>query len=122
MGGDVREEIKSEVDLFGSIMQQNVIENDFNREYAKLASIQPGMPIEFRVNDANDLYLDLNNSHLHVLAKISKANGTNIDANTAAPINLMFHSMLRENAVELNGRTVDATSQLDPYGLIIESA
>ena len=34
IGGEVTEQIISEIDLFGSIMQQNVIENEFNREYA----------------------------------------------------------------------------------------
>ena len=96
IGGDVTEQITSEVDLFGSIMQQNVIENEFKREYAPLATIQLGMAIKFTVKGANDLYLDLNNSRLHVVAKITKADGTNIDANTAAPINLTLHSMLRE--------------------------
>ena len=90
------EQITSEVDLFGSILQQNVIENEFNREYASLATIQPRMAIEFTVKGANDLYLNLNNSRLHVLAKITKADGTNFDANTAAPINLTLHSMFRE--------------------------
>ena len=84
IGGDVTEQITSEVDLFGSIMQQNVIENKLNREYAPLATIQPGMAIEFTVIRANDLYFNLNNSRLHVIAKITKADGTNIDANTAA--------------------------------------
>ena len=56
-GGDVTEQITSEFDLFGSIMQQNVIENEFTREYAPLATIQPGMAIEFTVKSANDLYL-----------------------------------------------------------------
>ena len=40
IGGDITEEIISEVDLFGSIMQQNVIKNEFNRENAPLATIQ----------------------------------------------------------------------------------
>ena len=106
IGGDVTEQITSEVDLFGSIMQQNVIENEFNLEYAPLATIQPGMAIEFTVKSANDLYLDLNNSLLHVIAKITKADGTNIDANTAASINLTLHSMFREIGLEFNGRNV----------------
>ena len=55
IGGDVKEEITSEVDLFGSIMQQNIIENEFNREYALLATIQLGAAIEFRVTGLNDL-------------------------------------------------------------------
>ena len=96
-------------------MQQNVIENKFNREYAPLATIQPGMAIEFTVKGANDLYLDLNNSRLHVLAKITNADETNIDANTAAPINLTLHSMFREISLEFNGRNVRNTSQLYPY-------
>ena len=76
--GDVTEQIPSEVDLFGSIMQQNVIENEFNREYAPLATIQQGVAIKITVKGANDLYLDLNNSRLHVLVKITKADGTTL--------------------------------------------
>ena len=68
IGGDVTEEITSEVDLFHSIMQQNIIDNEFNLEYAPLATIQHGAPIEFMVKGSNDSYLDLNNSRLHVLA------------------------------------------------------
>ena len=49
------------------------------------------MAIEFTVEGANDLYVDLNNSRLHVLAKTTKANGTNIDTNTADPIILTLH-------------------------------
>ena len=93
IGGDVTKQITSEVDLFWSIVQQYVIENKFNREYAPLATIQPGMAIEFTVKCANDLYFYLNNSRLHVLAKITKADGTNIDAYTASPISLTLHSM-----------------------------
>ena len=59
------------MDLFGSIMQQNIIGNKFNREYALLATIQYGAPIEFMVKESNDLSMDLNNSRLHVLAEIT---------------------------------------------------
>ena len=121
IGGDVTEQITSEVDLFGSILKQNSIENEFNREYAPLAKIQLGMAIEFTVKSANDLYLDLNNSRLQVIAKITNADGTNIDANTAAPINLTLHSMFREIWLEFNGQNVDDTSQLYPYRSVIES-
>ena len=50
-----------------------------------------------------------------MLAKITKADGTNIDQNTAAPVNLTLHSMFREIGMELNGRNVGDTSQLYPY-------
>ena len=102
-------------------MQQNVIENEFNREYAPLATIQLGMAIEFTVKSANDLYLDLNNSRLHVIAKITTKNETNIDANTAALINLTLHLMLREIGLEFNGRNVNDTSKLYSYRSVLES-
>ena len=75
IGGDVTKQITSEVDLFKSIMQQNVIENEFNRKYTPLATIQLSIAIELTVKGANDLYFNLNNSHLHVLAMITKADG-----------------------------------------------
>ena len=103
IGVDVTKQITSEVDSFGSIMQQNEIENELNREYALLATIQPGIAIQLTVNRANDLYLNLNNSRLHVIAEITKADETNVDANTAIPINLTLHSMFREIGLEFNG-------------------
>ena len=102
-------------------MQQNVIENEFNREYSLLATIQQGMAIEFAVKGANDLYLDLNNSRLHVLSKITKADKTNIDVNTAGPINLTLHLVFREIGLELNGQNVGDTSQLYPQRSQLET-
>ena len=106
IGGDLTKQITSQVDLFWSKMQQNVIENKFNSEYTPQANIQPGMAIEFSVKGANNMYLDLNNSRLHVLAKIINADNTNIDANKTAPITLTLHSMFCEIGLELNGRNV----------------
>ena len=117
----MKEQITSKVHLFGSIMQQNIIENKFNLEYASLATIQPCMAIEFTVKSANDLYLYLNNSRLHVIAKITKGDGTNIDANSAALINLTLHSMFREIGLEFNGRNVGDTSQLYPYRSVLKT-
>ena len=79
------------------------------------------MVIEFTVKGANDLSLDLNNSRLHVLVTITKADKTNIDANTAAPINQTLNSMFREIKLELNNRNVVDTSQLYPYRSHLET-
>ena len=59
-GLETAEQITSEVDLFGPIMQQNFLLNEFNREFAPLASLAEGAPIEFLVKGADQLYLDLN--------------------------------------------------------------
>ena len=67
------------------------------------------------------MYLDFNNSRLHVLVKITKADGKNIDANTASPINLTLHSMFREIELKLNGQNAGDTSQLYPDSLHLKT-
>ena len=64
IGCNVTKRITCKVDLFGSRMQQNVKENEFNREYAPLAIIQQNMAIILTIKGANDLYFDLKYSHL----------------------------------------------------------
>ena len=56
-----------------------------------------------------------------MIVKITKKDRTNIDANTAAPINLTLHLMFREIGLEFNGRNVGDTSQLYPYRSVLES-
>ena len=101
IGFYVMEEITSKVYLFCSIMKQNVILNKFNREYAPLTTIQSYAASEVRVSNSNELCLNLTNSSMHMLVKITKTNGTNIDEITAAFINLLLYSMLREIWVTL---------------------
>ena len=56
-----------------------------------------------------------------MIAKITKADDTNIDSNTAAPINVTLHSMIREIVLEFNIRNIGETSQLYPYRSVLES-
>ena len=56
-----------------------------------------------------------------MIAEITNADGKNIDANTAAPINLTLHSMFREIEMEFNCRNVGDTGQLYPYCSVLES-
>ena len=79
------------------------------------------MAIEFTVKGANDHYLKLNNCRLHVLAKIIKADETNIDANTAGPIYLTLYSICRVIGLELNDRNVSDTNQHYVYCSNIDS-
>ena len=79
---ETEEQNTTEVDHFGKIMQQNFLLNEFNRKFAPLASIAKGAPIEFLVKGADQLYLDLNDSRLHLRVKMTKADGTNMTAAT----------------------------------------
>ena len=102
-------------------MQQNFLLNEFNRQFAPIASLAEGAPIEFLVKGADQLYLDLNDSFLHLRAKITKADRTNMDANTGAVINLPMHSLFREVDVEMNGKSVSEPNNLYPYRAYLET-
>jgi hypothetical protein len=118
---EVAEAITADLDIFAPILQQTCVKNEYNRKFNPLASIQPGAPIEFIVKGADLLYLDLNNTKLTVHVKITKANGTNIEAAVAGPANLGLHSLFREMSIELNGRPVSEPNQLYPYRAYIET-
>jgi len=115
------EAIMEEVDLFGKMMEQSVLLNEFDREFAPIAGLQQGAPIEFLVKGADQLYLDLNESVLYVVAKITMADNTNIAAATAGPINLMLHSLIAQVSVEFNGKPVSEPNHLYPYCAYLET-
>ena len=60
--------------------------NEFDREFAPLASLQQGAPIELMVKGADQLYLDLNESLLLVRVKIINADNSDIRLDTAGPV------------------------------------
>ena len=120
IGSDVTEQIISEIGQLLSIMQQNIIDNEFNCEYAPLTNIQQSMAIEFLVKGANDLYLNLNNSRLHLLAK-SHQSGRNKHRREHSGSNQPdVVSMFREIGLELNSQYLGDKSQLYAYRLNME--
>lgn len=119
---NIIESIPDEIDLFAPLLQQNVIKDDFDQEYLPVNAIQPGAPIEFSIKTADDLYLDLDESRFIVSAKITKANGTNMDNNVrAAPVNLLLHSLFREISATLNDTPVSDPNPLYPYRAYLET-
>ena len=75
-------QLTSEVDLFGPILQQTVLLNKFDCEFAPLASLQQGAPIEFMVKGADQLYLNLYESLPLVRVKLTNADNSDIAADT----------------------------------------
>ena len=119
---NIVESIPDEVDLFAPLLQQNVIKDDFDQEYLPVNAIQAGAPIEFSIKTADDLYLDLDESRFIVTAKITKANGTDMDDNVrAAPVNLLLHSLFREISATLNDTPVSDPNPLYPYRAYLET-
>ncbi|XP_069098355.1 uncharacterized protein F54H12.2-like [Pleurodeles waltl] len=113
---------KSELDLFSPKPTQTSIENSFFMEVLPLAPLMPLAPIKFYVSGSTDMYLDLNNTLLHLVCEITKANGTNIEADTkgalmAYPIATMFNQV----EINLGDRLIMQSDNMYAYRAYIES-
>ena len=94
---------KSELDLFSVPPTQASIENGVLVEYHPISSLADGAPIEFDVSSSGDDYIDFANSYLYVRAKITRANGNNLEeADKVGPINNFLHSLFTQVDVILN--------------------
>ncbi|KAK2187695.1 hypothetical protein NP493_156g00009 [Ridgeia piscesae] len=91
-------------------------------EHRPVASIGTGGPIEFLLPGSGDDYLDVANTYLYVQARVTKANGTDIDADTAVgPVNNWVHSLFSQVDVSLNGTLVTPSTNTYSYRAYIET-
>jgi len=113
---------KSELDLFTLQPTQTSIEDTTVVEYHPISSIQNKGPIEFDVTGTGDQYIDVSNIQLYIRAKITKGDGTNLDPNsTAAPVNLLLHSMFSQIDISLNGTLISNATNTYPYRALMET-
>ena len=119
---NIVENIPDEVDSFAPMLQRNIIIDDFDQEYLPVNSFQPGAPIEFSIKSADNFNLDMDDSRLIVRAKITNANGTDMDNNVrAAPVNLLLYSLFREISATLSNTPERYPNLLYPYGAYLDS-
>ncbi|XP_069064798.1 uncharacterized protein F54H12.2-like [Pleurodeles waltl] len=86
---------------------QTSIENSFFMEVSPMAALTPLAPIEFYVSGSTDMYLDLNNTLLHLVCKITKANGADIEDDArVAPIAYPIATMVNQVDINLGDRLV----------------
>ncbi|XP_073234222.1 uncharacterized protein F54H12.2-like [Porites lutea] len=117
-----RECTKPELDLFTIPTTQTSIHKGQWIEYHPLSNITDTGPIEFNVTETGEEYSDLAGTQLHVKAKIKKANGTALDADTqVGPVNLFLYSLFSQVDVSLNERLISASTYTYPYRAMIES-
>ena len=117
MAENIVENILNKVDLFAPKLQQSIITDDFDQEYLPAISIQPGAPIEFSIESVDNFYLDLEKSRYIVRAKITKANGTDMDSARAVLVNLLVHSLFREISATVNDTSERPESTLSISGI-----
>ena len=114
--------IKTELDLFAVPPTQTSIETGSWIEYNPIASLAHGLPIEFNLLGSGQSYIDLANTLLHVTAKVTKANGNDIDnTDNVGPVNLTLHSLFSEIDIKLNDTMITTTNNTYAYRAYLET-
>lgn len=113
---------KSELDLFSVPATQTSIESGNYVEYHPISSITGSAPIEFDVTASGDDYLDLANSFLCVRAKVTRANGDNLeDGDTVSVTTNFLHSLFNQVDISLNGTLITSSTNTYGYRAYIET-
>jgi len=87
---------KPGLDLFSTLPTQASIEEGYHVEHMPTASLNDEGPIKFLISGDSNNYLDLSSRYLLLEVKITKAHGTDLDAQSdAAPINLLGHTLFQ---------------------------
>ena len=116
------EGVKTELDLFTVSPTQNCITDSHVVEHQPMASLDSGGPIEFLIPGSGDDYLDLANTMLHVQAKVTRANGHELDADEpVGPVNNWLHSLFSQVDLSLNGTLVTSSTNTYAYRAYIET-
>jgi hypothetical protein len=98
---------KSELDLFSVPPTQVSVDSGMFVEYHPISSLTDGAPIEFEVSSSRDDCIDFANSYLYVRAKITRANGNNLENyDTVGPVNNFLHSLFSQVDISLNGTLI----------------
>ena len=87
-----------------------------------MSSLESGGPIEFLIPGSGDDYLDLANTMLHVLVKVTRANGDDLDlVDPVGTVNNWLHSLFSQVDVYLNGTFVTPSTNTYAYRAYIET-
>ena len=113
---------KSELDLFTVPATQVEMNKGFGEDIDPVSSITASDTIEFLCAANSDVYTDLANSYLHVKAKITNADRSNL-AGTArmGPVNLWMHTLFSQVEVYMNNKLVTPSSTSYPYRPYMET-
>ena len=113
---------KSELDLFAVPDTQTSVESSTYAEYHPVTSLVDGSTIEFEMSGTGEDYLDLNHAYLHVKAKVTRNDGSNLPADDpVAPVNYFLHSLFSQVDIYLNGTQITSSTNTYPYRAVMEA-
>ena len=96
------EGLLSELDYFEPNLMQLSVMGDYDRVFGTRQTLVQGGPIEIFVRGADELYLDLNNSKLEIMLKITLENGNDITGrDSVGPLNNILNALFMSMEMEL---------------------
>ena len=113
---------KSELDVLSVPPTMTTMQESQWVEHFPVASLGNNSPIEFIIPSQTECWTDLSQSYLYVKFKITKADGTDLDADSSvAPTNNFLHSMFSSVDLYLNNKLVSSNLDTYPYRAYIEN-
>jgi hypothetical protein len=114
---------KTEIDVFAMPPTLATMEDASYIEYRPIAAITDHGPIEFFIPGNEERYLDLNETYLHVKARVERVDGADLeqDNDKPIPVNLWLHSLFSQVDVSLNNTRITSSTDTYPYRAILET-
>ena len=117
------EAVGSELNLFETFMNQTAVVGEMVQEFAPVATLIKGAPIEFQIEGSGKNYIDLNDSKLEVRVKLTTPTGGDIGATTKiGTVNLPLHSLFQSVKMKIADKVVTESNNLYPYRALMETA
>ncbi|XP_077868314.1 uncharacterized protein F54H12.2-like [Saccoglossus kowalevskii] len=112
---------KTELDLFTILRHGQVLKKEVIKKVNPLTNIADGL-IEFVIPSARSDYINIGSMLLHIEAKITNANGSNLAADaTVGPSHFWLHSLFNQIEVYLNRKHISDASPTYYYRAMIET-
>lgn len=103
------------------VFDQPPVQTDFIRnqtvDYYPLTNVASGGPIEFTIPGSSEEYIDVNDIQLYLVAKITKADGSNIDTSTdlVGLNNLPIATLFQDVSLTLGETQIEGGQMCYPY-------
>ena len=96
-------------------VQTDIVKNIIT-DYFPLTSVSTGGPIEFYISGSSEEYIDVNDINIYIVAKVTKADGTAIDAADKVGLNNLPISTLFQDVSLMLGETqIEGGQMCYPY-------
>ena len=105
------EAMGSELNVFEPILNHTAMIGEIVQEFAPLAKIIHGAPMDFQIGGSEGNYTDLNNSKLKGKVKLTRPTGAHIaDSVNVSTVNVWLHSLFQTMRMKIPNQVTESNS------------